>query len=56
VRRAQSLLETADLSIEQVATEVGFSTATTFRDRFFRTVGLSPTAYRKAFGAKTALP
>jgi transcriptional regulator GlxA family with amidase domain len=55
VRRAQSLLETTDLSIEQVATEAGFATATTFRDRFFRTVGLSPTAYRKAFGAKTAM-
>jgi transcriptional regulator GlxA family with amidase domain len=55
VRRAQSLLETTELSIEQVATEVGFVTATTFRDRFFRTVGLSPTAYRKSFGAKTAM-
>lgn len=56
VRRAQSLLETTDLNIEQVATEAGFATATTFRDRFFRTVGLSPTAYRKAFGARTAMP
>jgi transcriptional regulator GlxA family with amidase domain len=37
----------------QVATEVGFATATTFRDRFSRTVGLSPTAYRNAFGTKT---
>ena len=55
VRRAQSLLETTELSIEQVATEVGFATATTFRDRFFRTVGLSPTAYRKSFGAKSAM-
>lgn len=53
VRRAQSLLETTDLSIEQVATAAGFATATTFRDRLFRTVGLSPTAYRKAFGTKT---
>ena len=52
VRRAQSLLETTDLSIEQVATEAGFATATTFRDRFFRTVGLSPTAYRKAFSSR----
>jgi len=52
VRRAQSLLETTDLNIEQIATEVGFATATTFRDRFLRTVGLSPTAYRKAFGCR----
>jgi transcriptional regulator GlxA family with amidase domain len=56
VRRAQSLLETTELSVEQVATEVGFATATTFRDRFLRTVGLSPTAYRKSFGGKTVMP
>jgi transcriptional regulator GlxA family with amidase domain len=55
VRRAQSLLERTDLNIEQVATEVGFATATNFRDRFSRTVGLSPTAYRKTFSAKTAI-
>ena len=50
IRRAQSLLETAHLSVEQVATQSGFESAPTFRDRFCRTVGLNPSAYRKAFG------
>ncbi len=54
IRRAQSLLETAGLSVEEVATQSGFESAPTFRDRFCRTVGLSPTAYRKAFGAAAA--
>jgi len=52
VRRAQSLLETTDLAIERVATQSGFESAPTFRDRFHRTVGLSPSAYRKAFGGR----
>ncbi len=50
VRRAQQLLEATPLSVEQVATEVGFETAATLRDRFCRVVGTSPTAYRRAFG------
>jgi|SRR5579864_5562636 len=49
VRRAQVLLETTDLAVEQVATQAGFESASTFRERFCRTVGLSPSAYRKAF-------
>ena len=53
IRRAQSLLETTALTVEEVATRSGFEAAPTFRDRFSRIVGLNPTAYRKAFG-KTA--
>lgn len=49
VRRAQALLEKTDLAVEQIATHVGFDSGSTFRDRFCRTVGLSPTAYRRAF-------
>ncbi len=51
VRRAQHLLETTQLTIEQVATEAGFSSATTLRERFSRKVGNTPQAYRRAFGA-----
>ena len=54
VRCAQSLLETTDLSIEQVAARSGFESAATLRDRFSRTVGVSPTRYRRTFGARTA--
>jgi transcriptional regulator GlxA family with amidase domain len=50
IRRAQQLLETTALSIEQVASAVGFESATTFRDRFRRLVGTNPQAYRRSFG------
>jgi transcriptional regulator GlxA family with amidase domain len=53
VRRAQLLLETTGLAVEQVATQSGFESAPTFRDRFCRTVGLSPSAYRKAFRSRS---
>ncbi len=49
MRRAQQLLETTDLSVEQVATEVGFDSVSTFRDRFHRLLSTSPAAYRRAF-------
>jgi transcriptional regulator GlxA family with amidase domain len=51
VRRAQLLLETTSLSVEQVAIEAGFGSAVTLRDRFARSVGTTPTAYRRALGA-----
>jgi transcriptional regulator GlxA family with amidase domain len=49
VRRAQQLLETSVLSIEQVAAAVGFGSAPTFRDRFRRIIGTSPQSYRRSF-------
>jgi AraC-like DNA-binding protein len=52
VRRAQQLLETSRLSVEQIATKVGFDSASSLRDRFGRVVGTSPQEYR--FGARTA--
>ena len=63
VRRAQLLLETTSLSVEQVAEQAGFGSAVTLRDRFARSVGTTPTAYRRALGGgsdgpprATALP
>jgi transcriptional regulator GlxA family with amidase domain len=50
VRRAQLLLETTKLSVERVATEVGFHSAAVFREHFGSTVGTNPLAYRHAFG------
>jgi transcriptional regulator GlxA family with amidase domain len=50
VRRAQQLLETSDHSIEQVAAQVGFGSATVLRLQFAQLVGTSPTAYRRSFG------
>jgi transcriptional regulator GlxA family with amidase domain len=49
VRRAQELLETTASSIERVASAAGFDSPVTFRSRFQRTVGLTPSAYRRRF-------
>jgi transcriptional regulator GlxA family with amidase domain len=49
VRNAQALLETTRLSVEEVASAVGFEGASTFRTRFRKTVGVSPHAYRRTF-------
>ncbi|SDQ86543.1 GlxA family transcriptional regulator [Quadrisphaera sp. DSM 44207] len=49
IHRAQHLLETTAHPIERIATEVGFASATTFRERFAAVVGTSPAAYRRAF-------
>ena len=49
VRRAQRLLETTDLSIEQVAAEAGFGSAAVMRVHFGEVVGTSPLTYRRAF-------
>jgi transcriptional regulator GlxA family with amidase domain len=50
VRRAQQLLETTSLSVEQVATDVGFRSASVLREHFGGIVGTTPLAYRRAFG------
>jgi transcriptional regulator GlxA family with amidase domain len=49
VRRAQHLLETTGHSVEAIANEVGFGSATTLREHFQRLVTTSPLAYRRAF-------
>ena len=51
VRRAQHLLETTRLSIERIASEAGFGSASVFREHFGSVVGISPAAYRRSFGA-----
>lgn len=50
VRRAQELLETTSLSVEQIATAAGFDGAAALRQRFRRTVGVSPKVYRRTLG------
>ncbi|MDJ1134896.1 GlxA family transcriptional regulator [Streptomyces iconiensis] len=51
VRQAQHLLETTRHSVERIAGQVGFGSPTTFRDRFKRTTGVSPHAYRRTFAS-----
>ena len=49
VRRAQRLLEATDLSVEQVATAVGFGSAAVLRTQFRRRTDTSPQSNRRAF-------
>ena len=49
VRRAQELLETSLHSIDAIAAATGFEASVTFRARFQRIVGVSPTTYRRRF-------
>lgn len=51
IRRSQQLLETTDLSVEDVAAGAGFSSSSAFRDRFHRITGASPSAWRKTYRA-----
>lgn len=49
LREAERLLETSDLSVEQVAHAVGMTGAATLRHQFQRSRGVSPQSYRRAF-------
>jgi transcriptional regulator GlxA family with amidase domain len=52
VRRAQRLLETTDLAVEEVAGEAGFGSAAVMREHFGEIVGNTPLAYRRAFRSR----
>jgi transcriptional regulator GlxA family with amidase domain len=49
VERARGLLESSDLSVDQVAREAGFGTAASMRQHLQTALGVSPTAYRRTF-------
>ena len=49
VDRARQLLETTDLSVEQIARRAGFGTATALRQHLHAAIGVAPTAYRRTF-------
>jgi transcriptional regulator GlxA family with amidase domain len=55
IRRAQQLLETTGLSIEEVAAESGFRSASVLRQHFGEIVGTTPLAYRRNFGLQPGL-
>lgn len=52
LHRAEELLETADLPIEDVARRAGFGTAAALREQFVRRRGVPPRDYRRAFAAR----
>ncbi|MFF9197762.1 GlxA family transcriptional regulator [Streptomyces sp. NPDC014779] len=49
VVRAQHLLETTDLSVDDIAGRVGFATGTSLREHLHAAIGVSPMAYRRTF-------
>ena len=54
IRRAQELLESTRRSIDEIARRSGFESAVTFRTRFRKVVGLSPSEYRARFHGPAA--
>ncbi|MGW1890018.1 GlxA family transcriptional regulator [Streptomyces sp. NPDC002004] len=54
VERARQLLESSDLSVDQVARDAGFGTAQSMRQHLQTALGVTPTAYRRTF--RTAAP
>lgn len=49
VERARHLLESSDLSVDQVARDAGFGTPQSMRQHLQAALGVTPTAYRRTF-------
>ena len=49
IRRAQELLESTSATVEEIAAASGFESPVTFRNRFQRLAGVTPTSYRRRF-------
>ncbi|MEO6083260.1 MAG: helix-turn-helix domain-containing protein [Umezawaea sp.] len=49
VDRAQHLLESTDLAVDEVAGQVGFAGGTSLREHLHAAIGVSPLAYRRTF-------
>ncbi|WP_309059127.1 helix-turn-helix domain-containing protein [Streptomyces sp.] len=49
VARAQHLLESSDLTVDQIAGRVGFATGASLRRHLHAAIGVSPQAYRRTF-------
>lgn len=54
VERARHLLESSDLSIDQVARDAGFGTAQSMRQHLQGAIGVTPSAYRRTFRSRSA--
>ncbi|MEU3184489.1 helix-turn-helix domain-containing protein [Streptomyces sp. NPDC006923] len=56
VERARHLLESTDLSVDQVARDAGFGTAQSMRQHLQSALGVPPTVYRRTFRAGAGSP
>jgi transcriptional regulator GlxA family with amidase domain len=52
--RARHLLESSTLTVDQIASEIGFATAASLRQHMNAELGVSPRAYRRTFQAAGA--
>ncbi|WP_025274628.1 GlxA family transcriptional regulator [Haloglycomyces albus] len=52
IERARTWLETTDIGIDRVATQVGFGSGTVLRRHFRDRFGLSPSQYRRRFSVR----
>lgn len=56
LQRAKHLLITTELNVADVSTHVGYNSVGTFSSRFSRSVGMSPTRFRRLAGHATTIP
>lgn len=54
VERARHLLESSDLPVDRIAADAGFGSASTLRMHLQAALGVSPSAYRRTFRARSA--
>ena len=54
ILRAQHLLELTDRGLETIAQETGFGTAAVMRHHFLKVLQVTPTHYRRTFGARVS--
>ncbi|MFF7945848.1 GlxA family transcriptional regulator [Streptomyces griseorubiginosus] len=54
VARARHLLESSDLSVDQIAGRVGFATGASLRQHLHAAIGVSPQVYRRTFQTSAA--
>jgi transcriptional regulator GlxA family with amidase domain len=56
LHRAEEMLETGDLPVEEVARRVGFGSPATLREQFVRRRGVPPRDYRRTFAGRPVSP
>jgi len=54
LERARHLLESSDLSVDRIASDAGFGSASSLRLHFQSALGVSPSTYRRTFRVRTA--
>ncbi|GIG57425.1 AraC family transcriptional regulator [Longispora fulva] len=52
LRRAEELLESTDLPMDEVAHQVGYASAAVLREQFVRRRGVPPSTYRRTFATR----